>query len=338
MPHLPEDFTMAEEDIVLVTQLPSDSWFEGFVTRPNGKILATRLDQPELYTFDGEDEETTPKLVTTFDECNSLINISALPGRRDEYVVLTGYLNLEACTCKDCIVWHVKLDENDAKPPTIEKITALPMDKVLFPLGMEAVSEHVCLIPDSASARIWRMDTRKGEVEEFLADEATMKINSAEDFFGLNRLCLKEGFLWFTNTSAGKLCRVPIEMDEDVGIRTTGPIQIVNDTLTHCDGLAISNDQTRAYTASYVEGQLWEVKLDPKTGTSTVETIVTSLDSPTSVQLVHKDGKPKLYIVCCGEIEMGWIPQDGQNPWKEMGDLNAAITSVTVTESVGLLQ
>lgn len=79
------------EDIVLVTQLPSDSLFEGFAMRPNGHMLLTRLDMCELYTLDAENPDAEPCLLeTNFPGANGLINLCPLQGRSDEYAVIAG--------------------------------------------------------------------------------------------------------------------------------------------------------------------------------------------------------------------------------------------------------
>ncbi|KAI1338461.1 hypothetical protein F5Y15DRAFT_417107 [Xylariaceae sp. FL0016] len=318
---------MSEEDIVLVTQLPSDSWFEGFALRPNGKILAARLDQPELYTFRAEDEDATPELLHTFPSCTGLVNIDTVPGRQDEYVVLAANLDLETASNTDNVLWHVALSADDSSPPKATKMC--DVTGTGFAIGIVAISERTFLIPDSHKSCIWQLDSETGTKTEFYADE-TMKVATADhSTFGLNRIRVFDDFLYFTNTSAGFVGRIPIAMDRSnpaVGIRVTGPVQKVCDQLPHLDGLAISKDQTHAYTASYVDGQLLELRVNPATGEGKMEVIVTSLDSPTGVELVYVDGKPKLYVVCCGEIDMAWIPKYDENPWAAMGDINSAIS------------
>ncbi|KAI1205541.1 uncharacterized protein F4807DRAFT_442975 [Annulohypoxylon truncatum] len=323
------------QDVVLVTQLPSDSWFEGFALRPNGKILTSRLDEPELYTFYAEDPDSTPELIYNFEEhANGLINVCPLPGGHDTYLVLSAIVDLVNITFEEFIVWRVQLSPDDSSPPEVTKVCDI--QNTGFSIGLIPVTERIFLVPDSFKNCIWRLDIQTAEVSLFVADD-TMKAPPGEgNFFGLNRMRITKEFLWFTNTSAGMLCRIPIELDESEGIRTTGGVQIVADDIPHCDGLTLSRDQTSVYTVSYMDGHVWKVSVDPETGKATTSVVMRSLASPTAVELYYFDDKPKMYIVCCGEIEMNWFVQDSQNPWSAIANINSAVTvtAVTVEETI----
>jgi hypothetical protein len=327
---------MAEEDVVLVTQFPSDSWFEGFVLRPNGKVLATRLDQPELYTFEAEDPDAVPQLLCTLPDCNSLINICPIPGSHDEYFVLASTADLEAVVHQDVCLWRVIMNSDDDIPPQIIRVASVP-DKG-YCLGVKAVSDRIILLPDGKSACIWHMDTKTGRKTVF-ADDPSMKRDTGDGFFGVNRIQILKDYVYFSNSSEGTVCRIPIELDpshEDVGIRVAGPVQTVACNLpSHLDGLAVSPDQTHAYVASHIDGRLHKVQIDPATGKGTTHVIMSNLDSPTGVNLLQSPDDPnklKLYIVCCGEIEVAWMPRS-DNPWEAIRDINSAVT-ITVTQEV----
>ncbi|KAI2628137.1 hypothetical protein GGS21DRAFT_540555 [Xylaria nigripes] len=326
---------MAEEDVVLITQFPSDSWFEGFVLRPNGMVLATRLDKPELYTFDPEDSDAVPQLVCTLPDCNSFVNICAIPGYEDEYYILTGTADLEAVSHKDAWLWRLAMSSDDCTPPKTTRIASVPEEG--YCLGLTPISDRIVLVPDGFSGCIWHLDTKKGEKTMFLKDESMARLED-DGFFGVNRLQVVGDFIYFLNSSAGTISRIPVELNpssEEVQIRIRGPIQTVTDDLpANLDGLAVSPDQTHAYVASHIEGHLHKILIDPVTGHGTTQVIMSSLDSPTGLNLVSYDSpkKPKLYIVCCGEIEVAWMPRD-DNPWEAIRNINSAVT-VTVTEEV----
>ncbi|KAJ2994720.1 hypothetical protein NUW58_g1481 [Xylaria curta] len=327
---------MSEEDVVLITQAPSDSWFEGFVLRPNGKVLATRLDKPELYTWEAEDQDAVPQLVCTLPDCNSLVNICSIPGYEDEYFILASTADLEVVTHKDVWLWRVVMGSDDSLPPKTIRLTSVPEEG--YCLGVKAVSDRIVLLPDGRTSCIWHLDTQSGKKTLFAQDES-MEYGAGEGFFGVNRLQIVGNFVYFTNSSGGNICRIPVEFDslhEEVGIRTAGPVQTIVDNLpSHLDGLAVSPDQTHAYVASHIDGHLHKVQIDSVTGKGTSHVILTNLDSPTGVNLVPRPddpGKMKLYIVCCGEIEVAWMPRE-DNPWEAIRDINSAVT-IVVTEQV----
>ncbi|KAI1478110.1 hypothetical protein F4774DRAFT_419666 [Daldinia eschscholtzii] len=327
----------SHQDVVLVTQLPSDSWFEAFALRPNGKILACRLDEPKMYTFNPEDQNATPELLHSFsdeDETNGLVDAEPIPGTNDEYFLLSTIGDLNNVQFTDPIIWRVALSPDDSSPPKITKICAIPESGLCA--AVIAVTDRVVILPDSTKNCIWRVDTQTGEATILLADD-TMKIaNGDGNFFGLNRICVTDEFIWFTNTSAGTLCRLPIERlhdDPATAIRIKGPVEILTEEITDCDGLALSRDQTAAYTCSYKDGFIWKVNIDPSTGKTSTSVVVRNLASPTAVELSYTNGKEKLFVVCCGEIQTGWI-QDKENPWKDIADINSAVTVQVETREI----
>ncbi|KAI1111282.1 hypothetical protein F5Y14DRAFT_454154 [Nemania sp. NC0429] len=327
---------MAKEDVVLITQCPSDSWFEGFVLRPNGKVLATRLDKPELYTFEPEDQDAVPQLVCTLPNCNSLANICAIPGSDDEYFVLASTADLELVAQKDVSLWRIALGGHDSAPPKTIRIANVPEEG--YCMGVKAVSDRIVLIPDGKTSCIWHLDTQTGKKTLF-ADDQSMKQVVEDGLFGVNRIQIFGDYVYFTNSSGGILGRIPVELDPshaDVGIRKTGPVQVIADNLpSNLDGLAVSPDQAHAYVASHIDGHLHKVQIDAATGKGDAQVIMSNLDSPTGVNLVPQPDDPakiKLYIVCCGEIEVAWMPRE-DNPWEAIRDINSAIT-FTVTEEV----
>ncbi|KAI1638263.1 hypothetical protein F4809DRAFT_266289 [Biscogniauxia mediterranea] len=324
---------MPDQNVCLVTQLPSDSWFEGLCLRPNGKILATRLDKPEIYTFVPEDTETAPTLIATLSECVSVFNICPVPNHHEEYFVLTGDMDLEKVTCDSYCVWYMTLSPDDSTAPVFKKLH--PITNFGFLTTIEAATDRILLIADAQDSCIITMDTHTGKTSKFMEHDS-MKVVPEEGHFGLNRIAIADRYLWYTNTSAGTLCRIPITKDgveADVGIRATGPVEVLTDSIPHCDGLAVTKDESTVYTASYIEGLLNRITIDDKERAGYTEVVTANLDCPTGVAVRENGGEPKIYVTCCGKIEMAWFVQDSENPWSCIADINSAVT-VTVTETV----
>ncbi|KAI1823475.1 hypothetical protein F4861DRAFT_315721 [Xylaria intraflava] len=327
---------MAEEDVVLITQFPSDSWFEGFVVRPNGKVLATRLDKPELYTFDPEDPEAIPELVCTLPDCNSFVNICAIPGFSDEYYILTSTANLELISHKNAWLWRLVMAGDDGTPPKTTRVTRAPEDG--YCLGVVAVSDRIVLLPDGVRSCIWHLDTKTGKKSVF-AQHESMTCGAGDGYFSVNRIQVVGDFLYFSNSGGGTIGRIPVELDlsdDEVGIRVRGDVETVVDSLpSYLDGLAVSPNQTHAYVASHIDGHLHKIAIDSAIRKGTTEVVMRSLDNPTGLHLISSrdgSGKTKLYIVCCGEIEVAWMPRE-DDPWEAVRDINSAVT-VTVTHEI----
>ncbi|KAL1640658.1 hypothetical protein SLS58_006672 [Diplodia intermedia] len=329
---------MAADDVSVfpVTQLPANSWFEGFAVRPNGHILATRLDAPELYTFDPADPTARPQLLHTFPDANGLVNLCPIKGGDDEYAVIAATVELQQVQFDSAVIWRVKLDQDDRVQ--ISELARVPDSG--FCIGVTAVTPTTLAIADSHKNCIWRLDITSGKSSVLVADEPTMAAASEEDYFGINRVRVSHGHLWYTNTSAGLLCRVPIAVDDaagaDGGVATTGPVEIVASDLPHCDGLALTEDGKAIFTANYMAGVVWRVDVD-SAGKGVSSILTRGLSSPTSVEFANIADKQRLYVTCCGGegATVGWVNEDDRVSEQSKFNFEIEVTAeVTVTEEV----
>lgn len=319
---------MLEEDIHLITQLPQNAWFEGFAIRPNGYILVSRLDEPVLYTFDAEDREAEPQEVHTFSDATGLINLCPIPGRKDEYAVISGRPDIDAnqFNNKDYTLWRVAFtSETDV---TVSKMADL--GDYGFSIGIIPASEHTLLVADTFLNRICSLDIATGASKVLMEDRSMAAVDGAP--FGLNRLRIAVGYVWFTNTSAGTLCRFPISI-EGPKVTATGPVQVICDDVEHCDGLALAADASAAWTASMSNDWLWRIDLDKDGDDIIASTAVVkeNLYSPTAVEPFYVGDTLRLYVVCNGDREeqQAWIKKGDSNPWPDFHN-------IAVTESVSV--
>ncbi|RYO95037.1 hypothetical protein DL766_007556 [Monosporascus sp. MC13-8B] len=320
-------------EVVLVTQLPTTtSWFESTCARPNGKVLATRCDEPELYEFDPEQPDEPLRLVCTIPECSGLVNACALKDRGDEYAVLTAMVDLEAVSVADHVLWRVAFEGKGDGQPSVTKLAALPG----MGMGTECtvVSERTLLISDTYKACIWALDLPTGKTSVFLKHETMVKA-CGDYFFGLNRIRIHGDHLWYANESTGSLCRVPIVKDDkaDGGLRITGPVEIITDEIPNTDGLTMTEDGTTVYSVNYVKGTLRQVKIDPATGKAETREFMSSLIGPTTIELVRSlsTGKPKLVVICNGRSDVAWIKDFS---WSDIANISASETVTVTTEEV----
>lgn len=317
--------------VVLATQLPSNGWYEGMVVLPDATLLVARLDEPELYHLDpaaGADAE--PRLLYTFQEpgIRSIINICPVPGRPDEYALLLGNVDLFEVGASDFQVWRLVLGvAGDAPPPQATKVACLP-DAGLA-LGLVAISECLVLTTDSQRGCIHCIDTETGTTSIFMKDAAFAK-QEADHPLGLTRLCVdNRGYLWFANSSQLVLGRIPIAVDGGRSARVVGAVEIMGALMPSSDGLVVAADGSVAFATTVNDGQLW--KLDLAKGTP-IRVLKGDLVNPSAVGL---NAQGVVYVICNGEIEIGWKTADLERSWKEIRDINERVTvSVTVTEEV----
>ncbi|KAK8056204.1 hypothetical protein PG993_001431 [Apiospora rasikravindrae] len=315
--------------VVLVTQMPSDAWIEGLAVRPNGRVLTARLDQPEVYSFQAEDSDAVPELLCSFPGSNGIMNLCPLKGRHDEYAVLSATINMAKSHFSNFVVWRLALKPGpDAPAPEPVKMATIPGAGSI--LSLTAATERVLLLADSGKHCIWQLDIETGESSVLISDDS-MKIKSAGDFFGLNRMRVADGFIVFTNTSAGTICKVPFGHESPDRLRTLGPVEIAANDVVDCDGWAMTNDNRTFYLANYMDGFLWKLDVDPVSAKATTTVVMSDLVSPTAVEVVDVNGQLKLFVVCCGQIDVGWVKE--RISWS---DINAAVqvTVTTTTEEV----
>ncbi|RYP53270.1 hypothetical protein DL768_001710 [Monosporascus sp. mg162] len=320
-------------EVVLVTQLPTaTSWFESTCARPNGQVLATRVDEPELYEFDPEQPDEPLRLVCTVPECSGLVHACTLKDREDEYAVLTAMVDMKAVSVVGHMLWRVAFDGKSDGQPSVTKLADLPD----IGMGAEctAISERTVLITDTQKACIWALDVPTGKTS-VLFEHETMERASSDVFFGLNRIRILGDHLWYANESTGSLCRVPVVKDDSAegGLRIRGPVEIITDEIPNTDGLTMTEDGTTAYSVNYVKGTLRQVKIDPVTGKAETKEFMNSLVAPTTIELIHSrsTGKPKLVVICNGRNDVAWMKDFS---WSDIANISASETVTVTTEEV----
>ncbi|KAI1496255.1 hypothetical protein F5X99DRAFT_414303 [Biscogniauxia marginata] len=322
---------MADDDVdvVLVTQLPADSWIEGLAVRPNNQILAASLAEPVVYNIKAEDPDAVPEPICTFPGVGAALNLCPIPGRNDEYSVITSEISdVVTARWEAFAVWHLQLSPDGSSPAKVTKMG--DVQDIVLALGLCPVTERFTLVADSARTCIQCLDVTTGKSSVLLADEESMKPKDADSFFGVNRVCIVDGYIWYSNYSVGSIHRVPYKLDDtnpDMPLRITGPVELVKDDLRHCDGFQVLPDASSAFTVNYMEGTLVKSVLKRNTESKKV---MDKLISPTGVEMGRgPDGKPKLFVICCGEIEVGWINDNVS--WKDIASITAATVEVTIS-------
>lgn len=317
-------------DVVLVTQLPPDSWFEGFSVRPNGHVLAARLDAPLVYDVDTADPESEPHPIFKFPGVAAALNLVPIPGRQDEYSVITSRLSdLAAPRWEGFAVWHLDLS-NPGAPKATEKGD---LEDIVLPLGLCPVTERLILVADSARSCICCLDVTSGKSSILLSHKQSMQSHGEDAFFGVNRICIVGKHIWYSNYSAGTIHRVPFKLDTGNPkdpIRIDGSVEVVADDLRHCDGFQVKPDGSAAYTLNWNDGSLVKTEIaKPGRSPAVSKPVLGNLDNPTCVEFGEDaDGKQKLFVICNGEIEVGWI-KDTMS-WKDIANVMATTVEVEV--------
>ncbi|KXJ85482.1 hypothetical protein Micbo1qcDRAFT_169411 [Microdochium bolleyi] len=339
----------------LVTQLPSDGWYEGSARRSSGNLLITRLDQPELYELDPADPDTPPRIVLTLDpaDATGVLNLSGIPGRPDEYFVLTAFVDLVSVQISNYRVWRLRMPSPttpEIQEPQLDPVFSLPDPCAV--VSVEAVSEHLVVLGDQLNACIHLLDLRGGHGAKAVFSPLVKGNDdyftpASEEFFGINRIRHHGGYLWFTNSSRGMLARAPAKFDSSGKgqLSVTGGIEVVTEEIENCDGLVISADGRTAYACCMTDGSLMQVEIPPagisSGGKVTTTKVVEELINPTALLFMPgPEQQQVLHVLCSGEIEVGWRDGHSSMSWAGFADtINEGVTvsveTVVETYDVG---
>ncbi|CAH0015906.1 unnamed protein product [Clonostachys rhizophaga] len=326
------------QEIILIDELPRETWPMAAAIRPNGNMLLPRLNGTELYntqhpkTHSNACLSSEPKLVHSFPDATSVFNICRLKGtRREEYAVLTAIVDLETPEVYNTAVWRVVLSAGDATEeikPEVTKIADIPEAQLC--IGMTSAPDHTLLVADSGAGCIYRIDVESGTLSIFHRDES-MRPATRKDALGISRIRVLGNYLFYTNTSRGTFCRLPVRWTEDgQDLQPAGACQTMARGLANADGMAITRDGSTAYIGSYISGTLWKVDIDFETGSGIVHILRERIPDPTGLELVYaeQNQEPTLFVVCCGCLGQEWRDRIGSK-WLNMLHVDRSI-KVTV--------
>lgn len=332
-----------ESNVRLLTQLPSNGLYEGFVVLSDGSLLVARADEPELYRVDvGSNGEDEARLLSRFQEVpgiNGIINICGIPGHDNEFIVLVGLVDLQAVRVSNYQVWRFSLGGGAGGSDRSKWDKVASLDHSGFYLSIATISDRILLVTDSARCRVETIDLATGGAE-VLVTHPSFKPATEADFFGINRLSVDdEGRVWFTNSSRSLLGRfrvaVPGEGGKKTAPRLVGEVEIVAERLPACDGFAVMPDGSAAFLVTMHDEKL--VRVDLTGRQKAARDVGLDLVNPSVVGLIPRPGSEagglQLCVICNGEFEAAWKNHDPNSRWRDIADIVDQVTvTITVTE------
>lgn len=246
VPHaLGAQVTNNNNSVKTVFQLnQNETWFENLVVRPNGQLLATRIDVPELWSIDpSENTKNAGSLLYTIPNAASLLGITEIA--HDVYAVVAGNFSLSTIksTPGSYAVWTIDVSDKNKEP----KATFLaPIPGGEFLDGMIPFGKDLLLIADAAKGVIWRLNLRTGESSQALSHPSMLPADGQPIPVGVNGLKIRENYIYFTSTTQEIFGRIPVDENAsatgDLEIITSG--FVVDDFLLLEDGTAYLTTNT----------------------------------------------------------------------------------------------
>lgn len=246
--------------ITPVYQFPDNgSWIENLAVRPNGLILATRLDKPALYSIDPEAH--TAKLVHTF-VAPSITSLSGITRvKKDVYAI--NVIDKAASFAGNRSTGYVFTADFTQAPPAFKRAATIKEAGLLN--GIAPVSEDVVLISDSQNGVLYNVNLVTGSYSVAASD--VLLTPAANGTFpsgglGVNGLKVFHDFAYFTSTSRGIFGRIPLSsagkasgpVETIATVVTTAPLSL-DDFVISSEGVAYSStDPNDSVVAIYQNG------------------------------------------------------------------------------------
>lgn len=231
-----------------------DIKFENLAVRANGQILTTStLPNASIYQVD-------PLGILPLTLIHTIPNVTSTSGitegQPDIFYVASGDYNLKSPTTTvpqsysitEIDMRGVSVLPNGAltKEPVIKRVANLPEAALPNGIAFAGSSSNNLLVADTFRGLIWNVNVLTGRVGVTLNDTATKGTSSSAA--GINGIKVHNGTIYWTNTGASTLYRVPVDKSGSVPAGVTPTL--VTSNLT-CDDLEVDNEGN-----AYVAGPL----------------------------------------------------------------------------------
>lgn len=227
-------FSITPASISTVFQLETvGTWFENLVIRPNGLILATRVDAPELWSIDPVTR--TGSSILSIPGFSGFTGIAELSD--DIYVMAAGNFT----TNGGPVEGTASLLQVDLRRSVVEfKYVAQLSDAGLIN-GIARWDDESVLLADSTRGLILKVNVENGQYSTAISDP-TMAVpsNASTNNIGINGIKKLNNFVYYKSSALELFCRIPV----DSSATATGSVQVLasgfpqDDFSLHPDGTA----------------------------------------------------------------------------------------------------
>ncbi|KAK4129056.1 hypothetical protein N657DRAFT_639603 [Parathielavia appendiculata] len=230
------------------------SWFENIAVRPNGKILATRGDAPEIWQIDPATGQGG--LLVSVEGAFNLTGIAEVsPHERPQASCLETYvfgsshipapMQIEPGSAK---VWTLQFSANGNAAPTVSLLAAMP--SAGFINGIAAWGKGRVLLSDTVAQIVYLMDVETGAYTTPLTG-----------LTGINGIKTAQGYIYRADHLSSTLSRIPVGPDAVA----MGPAEVLA-TNQSIDDFSIVVDafgKGKAYIAAMYDVEVVEVTFGP---------------------------------------------------------------------------
>ncbi|KAF4976248.1 hypothetical protein FZEAL_7055 [Fusarium zealandicum] len=278
-------------------QLSSEpTWFENISIRPDGTVLATRLDVPEVWAVDPKTSSGSLLFrVPLPEDIPSQALTGICPLRPDVFAIGAGIYDMTGGTGPKAGGFSVWLADLTGDEPKVTKVVDTP--EIAMINGMATWDENTALVTDCLNGKVYKLDVTSGAYEIAIEDE-TMTVPDGAPFpIGINGLKVHrtqgQAYLYYTTTTRYSVYRLPVTPD----LKAAGPAETLASGLVP-DDLAVARDGT-VYVTTNVTNTV--ARIAPEGGdVVTVAGEATDMALAGSTACVFDQDERVLYVATAG--------------------------------------
>ncbi|KAJ5111995.1 hypothetical protein N7532_000040 [Penicillium argentinense] len=275
----------------------NESWVDNIVLRPDGNLLLTRLDAPEVWLVDTTSGNAT--LAHSFANATSCFGIAEIDD--DVFAVVVGNFSTKTYAPTpgsfsvqklDFKKINASSDERVLSAAAVSHIAALPEAQALNGMTSFTKDSHLVLIADSPKGAVWKVNTETGEYAVALNDTTMMPAKGQALPLGINGLKLVDGYVYYSSTTRMEFCRVKVNEEA----KAVGDYEVIASGFLP-DNMDVAPDGT-AYIATDPQNSV--VRVTPYGQISLVAggQLSTEMPGPTSCRLT--EDRKTLYVGTSG--------------------------------------
>jgi hypothetical protein len=265
-------------------EFTNGTWLNHLAVRPNGQLVTTLADRPEIYVFDPLAPLDPPLMAHRF---TPNTRITAMTEYMPDQFAVMGVMTANDSRSVTYI-WNVRLDS--VSGPKLAYLCEVPDGDAFVSL---AALSSTTLLAASTSGAVHRIDIATGANHALFTDPVMIP--------SINSVRYRAPYVYFTNTGLGVFARIPVDR---VTGEPLGPVEtIVSQALGIADvALAPWTDQ-EGYLVNYEQNTVLKVNSEAK-----VETVMIGLMAPTAAQFGRTEQDERtLYVVTGAPFGAGRI-------------------------------
>ncbi|KAI5457144.1 hypothetical protein BGZ63DRAFT_475361 [Mariannaea sp. PMI_226] len=218
------------------------TWFENITIRPNGTILATRLDVPEIWSINPATSTGSSLCTLPLAEDNPNQALTGIcQARPDVFAFGAGIYDLAGATgakAGSFSVWLADLSSGQVK---VSKVADTPEIEMIN--GMATWDENTVLVTDCLRGKIYKLDVTSGAYSVALEDETMTLPPNAPFPIAINGLKVHrtptQAYVYYTTTTRNSVYRLAVAPN----LQPAGPVETLASGIVP-DDIAITQDGT----------------------------------------------------------------------------------------------